>query len=73
MIPKEILDMNAGEFLDKHDNCLDEVLVKSNKLSEFDRFKIEVKNDGAEQKKGENFSSPPKKEYSKKIIKKKAN
>ena len=29
--------MPAGEFLDKHDNCLDQVLAKTHKLSEFER------------------------------------
>lgn len=29
--------MTAGDFLDKHDNCLDQVLAKTNKLAEFGR------------------------------------
>lgn len=35
--------MNAGEFLDKHDTCLDEVLAKTNKLAEFERPKVETR------------------------------
>lgn len=43
IIPREILDMNAGEFLEKHDSCLDQVLAKTNRLAEFDRAKLEAR------------------------------
>ena len=29
--------MNAGDFLDRHDSCFDQVLARTHRLADFDR------------------------------------
>lgn len=70
IIPKEILDMNAGEFLEKHEGDIDEMMMGSKVLNDFGKSKIEVRNEPADQNMEARFNSPPKKSYKKVIIKK---
>lgn len=61
--------MNAGDFLDKHDSCLDQVLAKTHKITEFER-RPEARFAQPDTR-AEPYSSPPKKKPGKTIIIKK--
>lgn len=67
IIPKELLDMNAGDFLDRHECELDEILMGSKRVGELRRT-IEVRLEPPQEGR---FNSPPKKSVKKVIIKKK--
>lgn len=54
--------MNAGDFLDRHDSCFDQVLARTHRLADFDR---------RPDRNPEPFASPPKKKTGKTIIIKK--
>jgi hypothetical protein len=69
IIPKEILDMNAGEFIEKHEGDIDEMMMGTKNLADFVKSKIEVKKEEVEQNMEVRFSSPPKKSFKKVIIK----
>lgn len=68
IIPKELLDMNAGNFLDRHECELDEMLMGSKRVAEFRRPNSEVRFEPPQEGR---FNSPPKKNAKKVIIKKK--
>jgi hypothetical protein len=63
--------MNAGEFLQKHEGELDDIMLGSQRLSEFRRANIEVKPGQQQPNQEGRFASPPKKPVKKVIIKKK--
>ena len=63
--------MSAGEFLDKHEDDIDDFIIKCSKLQNFAGVKFEAKNLPLREQRNDGYSSPPKKSFPKMVIKKK--